>query len=247
MARSPWSRVQARGLEGESPSASQTPERMSRSQREVAADLERVADEVRERGRRAAAIPTDATDVAQIDRLVDETQEQLGTPTIWVSNAGGLPDATARYLTRTNESQWDAQLDLNLKAVWAGAVAAARAMAETGGTIINISSRTAFGPQSKNGPYAASKAAVNSLTETLSVELAPSVRVNAVAPGPVPTQNFFESTGVGPDQVEALTKNLALPLKRLGTPEDIGAAVIYLASDAASWVTGQCLYVTGGM
>jgi len=159
----------------------------------------------------------------------------------------GLPDATARYLTRTSESQWDAQVDLNLKAVWAGAVAAARAMAEGGGVIINVSSRTAHGPQVKNGPYAASKAAVNSLTETLSVELAPSIRVNAVAPGPVPTQNFFESTGVGPDQLEALEKSLRLPLQRLGTPDDIGAAVVYLASDAASWVTGQCLYVTGGM
>ena len=156
------------------------------------ADIEKVANEVRERGRRAAAIPTDATDVAQIDRLAEEAQKQLGAPSIWVSNAGGLPDATSRYLTRTSESQWDAQIDLNLKAVWSGAVAAARVMADNGGVIINISSRTAYGPQRKNGPYAASKAAVNSLTETLSVELAPSIRVNAVAPGPVPTQNFFD-------------------------------------------------------
>ncbi len=211
------------------------------------ADIEAVAEEVRALGRRAAAIQTDATDIAQIDRLAEQAASQLGTPSIWVSNAGGLPDATARYLTRTSEAEWDAQLDLNLKAVWSGAVAAARAMKDSGGVIINISSRTAFGPQSKNGPYAASKAAVNSLTETLSAELAPSIRVNAVAPGPVPTQNFFESTGVAPEQVEALEQSLGLPLKRLGTPEDIGAAVVYLASDAASWVTGQCLYVTGGM
>jgi 7-alpha-hydroxysteroid dehydrogenase len=210
-------------------------------------DIEKVAEEVRARGRRAAAIPTDATDIAQIDRLAAETKNQLGTPCIWVSNAGGLPDATARYLTRTTASQWDAQMDLNLKAVWSGAVAAARAMSESGGVIINISSRTARGPHAKNGPYAASKAAVNSLTETLSVELAPSIRVNAVAPGPVPTQNFYESTGVEPSQVGALEKSLGLPLRRLGTPDDIGAAVVYLASDAASWVTGQCLYVTGGM
>lgn len=210
-------------------------------------DLEKVAAEVRDRGRRAAAIPTDATDLAQIDRLLAETRKQLGPPSIWVNNAGGLPDATARYLSRTSESQWDAQVDLNLKATWAGAVAAARSMGDDGGVIINVSSRTAHGPQSKNGPYAASKAAVNSLTETLSVELAPAIRVNAVAPGPVPTQNFFESTGVGPEQLEALEKSLGLPLQRLGTPEDIGAAVVYMASDAASWVTGQCLYVTGGM
>jgi len=210
-------------------------------------DIEKVAEEVRACGRRAAAIQTDATQVAQVDRLAEEAARQLGPLSIWVNNAGGLPDATARFLSRTSESQWDAQIDLNLKAAWAGAVAAARNMADGGSAIINISSRTAFGPQRKNGPYAASKAAVNSLTETLSVELAPEIRVNAVAPGPVPTQNFFESTGVDPEQVEALEKSLGLPLQRLGTPEDIGAAVVYLASDAASWVTGQCLYVTGGM
>ncbi len=212
-----------------------------------AADVEAVAKEVVERGRRAAAIPTDVTDLAQIDRLLDETTKQLGAPSIWISNAGGLPDATSRYLTRTSEAQWDAQLDLNLKAVWSSATAAAKAMAETGGVIINVSSRTAFGPQKKNGPYAASKAAVNSLTETLAVELAPKIRVNAVAPGPIPTQNFIESTGVPEAQLPAMEKALALPLQRLGTPEDIGAAVVYLASDASSWVTGQCLYVTGGM
>jgi 7-alpha-hydroxysteroid dehydrogenase len=211
------------------------------------AELEKVAAEVHERGRRAATIVTDATNVAQIDRLATEAERQLGTPSIWVSNAGGLPDATARYLTRTSEAEWDAQVDLNLKAVWAGAVAAARVMAETGGVIINISSRTAHGPQSKNGPYGAAKAAVNSLTETLSVELGPAIRVNAVAPGPIPTQNFYESTGFDPANIENVGKVMRVPLGRLGTPDDIGAAVVFLASDAASWVTGQCLYVTGGL
>jgi 7-alpha-hydroxysteroid dehydrogenase len=210
-------------------------------------ELEAVAEEVRAAGRQAAAIPTDVLEVGQIDALARETEERLGRPSIWVSNAGGLPDATPRYLTRTNESEWDAQLDLNLKSVWSGAVAAARAMGEEGGVIINVSSRSAFGPQSKNGPYAASKAAVNSLTETLSVELAPRIRVNAVAPGPVPTQNFLESTGVREDQLDGTQKAIGIPLGRLGTPEDIGAAVVFLASPAASWVTGQCLYVTGGM
>ncbi len=210
-------------------------------------DLKEVVGQIEERGRKGLAVPTDVTVSGQVESLGEQVNAFLGTPTIWVNNAGGLPDATPNYLTRTPEQSWDAQVDLNLKAVWTGAVAAAALMAEAGGVIINISSRTAFGPQKKNGPYAASKAATNSLTETLSVELAPNIRVNAVAPGPVPTQNFFESTGTNDDMVSALEKNMNIPLQRLGTVEDIGAAVVFMASPAASWITGQCLYVAGGL
>ncbi len=212
-----------------------------------ASDLERVVSDIETRGRKGIAIPTDVTMVAQIDALVEQTVAVLGRPTIWVNNAGGLPDATPRYLTNTAETNWDAQLALNLTSVWAGSVAAARVMSKRGGSIINISSRTEFGPQKKNGPYAASKAATNSLTETLSVELAPSIRVNAIAPGPVPTQNFYESTGLKEDQLPGMGKQLGVPLERLGTVEDIGAAVVFMASPAASWITGQCLYVAGGL
>ena len=204
-------------------------------------DIDEVADAVRQTGRRAAAVAADVTDGEQLDALIAAAGE-LGGLNIWVSNAGGLPDATPRYLTRTPEDRWDAQMDLNLKAVWMGAVRAAAAMES--GSIINISSRAAMGPQLKNGPYGASKAAVNSLTQTLAVELAPRIRVNAVAPGPVPTENFLQSTNFPDDQ--PLEKIIGLPLGRLGTPEDIGNAVVFMASPAASWITGQCLYVTGG-
>ncbi|MYH14976.1 MAG: SDR family oxidoreductase [Gammaproteobacteria bacterium] len=113
------------------------------------------------------------------------------------------------------------------------------------GSIINISSRAAMGPQLKNGPYGASKAAVNSLTQTLAAELAPKIRVNAVAPGPIPTENFNQSTNF--PEGKPIEKLIGVPLGRLGAPEDIGQAVVFMASPAASWVTGQCLYVTGGL
>ena len=205
------------------------------------ADIEEVADAVRGLGRRAVAVAADVTVAEQLDTLVGAAGE-LGSLSVWVNNAGGLPDATPRYLTRTPEDRWDAQVDLNLKAVWMGAVRAAAAM-ETG-CIVNISSRSAMGPSLKNGPYGASKAAVNSLTQTLAVELAPSIRVNAVAPGPIPTENFMQSTNFPDDK--PIEKIIGIPLGRLGTPEDIGNAVVFMASPAASWVTGQCLYVTGG-
>ncbi len=210
-------------------------------------DLDGVAEEIRALGRRAFPLATDATSFDALQNLADQTVKELGKLTIWVNNAGGIPDATPRYLTRTSEENFDAQISLNLKAVWMGATIAARQMADSGGAIINISSRSAFGPQAKNGPYGASKAAVNSLTTTLSVEVAPNVRVNAVAPGPIPTENFDECMGTDTDEKrDQLLKHIGIPLGRYGEPEDIAAAVVYMASPASSWVTGQCLYVTGG-
>ncbi len=211
----------------------------------TAADVEDVANEVRALGRAVIAVPTDVTSSDQLERLAARATSELGPIDIWVSNAGGLPDATPRYLTRTPEDRWDAQMDLNLKSVWLSAVIAARHMGERGGRIVNISSRAAMGASVKNGPYAASKAAVNSLTATLALELAPRVRVNAVAPGPIPPDNFNQSTNFPADR--PLEKILNVPLGRLGTPDDIGNAVVFMASEASSWVTGQCLYVTGGL
>ena len=210
----------------------------------TATDVEAVATEVRELGRRAVGVSVDVTDSNAVDDLAAQAIAEFGKVDIWVNNAGGLPDATPRYLTRTPEDKFDAQLDLNLKAVFVGCVAAANCMKDAGGSIINISSRASTGASFKNGPYGASKAAVNSLTQTFSLELAPKIRVNGVAPGPVPTDNFLESTSFRDDK--PIAAQIGIPLGRLGTPEDIGHAVVYLASPAASWITGQTLFVSGG-
>jgi 7-alpha-hydroxysteroid dehydrogenase len=214
----------------------------------TASDLDKVADEIRALGRRALAVPTDATSSAALENLAARASAELGAIGIWVSNAGGIPDGTPRYLTRTPEENWDAQINLNLKAVWMGAVVAAKHMKDAGGVIINISSRSAIGPQVKNGPYGAAKAGVNSLTMTLAHELAPSIRVNAVGPGPIPTENFDDCMGTDSEEKrEQLRSMIRIPLQRYGKEEDIAAAVLYLASPASSWVTGQCLFVTGGL
>lgn len=210
-------------------------------------DLDSVAAEITALGRRALPLATDATDAAALERLAEHTIAKLGKLTVWVNNAGGIPDGTPRYLTRTPEENFDEQIALNLKAVWMGSSVAARYMAEAGGAIVNISSRSAYGPQVKNGPYGAAKAAVNSLTSTLAVEVAPKIRVNAVAPGPVPTENFDDCMGTDtPEKREKLLGMIGIPMGRYGEPEDIAAAVVFMASPAASWITGQCLYVTGG-
>lgn len=209
------------------------------------ADLLAVVGEIEAAGRVGVAQVADVTVPGEQAALAAAAVARLGGIDIWVNNAGGLPDATARYLTRTDREQWHAQVDLNLTAVWDGCVAAAEHLTE-GGSIVNISSGAANGPQVKNGPYGASKAAVNSLTETFSVELAPSIRVNAVSPGPVPTPNFVESTDYRGDRKAMIDKQMRIPLGRLGTDRDIGAAVVFLASPAASWITGQVLRVSGG-
>ena len=208
----------------------------------TAADVKAVAAEVQALGRRAIGVSADVTQEDQV-RMAAEAAKELGGPHIWVNNAGGLPDATPRYLTKTPTDRWDAQLDLNLKAVFVGCKIAAEYI--EAGAIINISSRAAMGGNIKNGPYGASKAAVNSLTQTFALELAPRIRVNAVAPGPIPTENFNQSTRF--PEGRPVEDIIGVPLKRLGTPEDIGHAVVFMASDASSWVTGQCLYVTGGL
>jgi 7-alpha-hydroxysteroid dehydrogenase len=208
-------------------------------------DVDAVAEQIRGMGRKAAAYVVDVTVPGEVEQLADTAAAEFGGFSIWVNNAGGLPDATPRYLTRTPEDRWDAQMDLNLKAVWTGAVAAARRMTD-GGVIINTSSRAAHGGHIKNGPYAAAKAAVNSLTQTLAIELAPRIRVNAIGPGPIRTQNFDESIRLDEEKAQDFLKTLNIPLARYGVPTDIGAAVVFLASPAASWITGQCLYVTGG-
>ncbi|MDA0338878.1 MAG: SDR family NAD(P)-dependent oxidoreductase, partial [Proteobacteria bacterium] len=208
-----------------------------------------VAKEVEALGRRAIAVPTDVTSDEQLQALAQATVDSLGSIDIWVNNAGGLPDGTPRWMTRTSRDEFMAQINLNLTAVWAGCVTAAQFMNENGGAIINISSSSSknMGPNPKNGPYGASKSAVNSMTSTFSRELAPKIRVNAVAPGPIPTENFKDSMKMHTkEREEELKQMIQLPLQRWGTPEDIGAAVVYMASPASSWVTGQCLFVTGG-
>lgn len=209
------------------------------------ADVDAVAAELIALGVTGVGFAADVTAEGALDGVAEAAHGRLGGLDIWVNNAGGLPDGTPRYLTRTERAHWQAQVDLNLTAVWEGAVVAARHMGD-GGSIINISSETARGPANKNGPYAASKAAVNSLTQTLSVELAPAIRVNAVSPGPIPTENFIESVGYEGERKEMIDKQLRIPLRRIGDERDIGATCVFLASPAASWITGQILLVNGG-
>jgi NAD(P)-dependent dehydrogenase (short-subunit alcohol dehydrogenase family) len=208
-----------------------------------AAQVERVAADINAAGGRALAVPTDVTDGAQLARLADAAIDAFGGLHVWVNNAGGSPVRAS--LSELSDDDWDACIRLNLTALWKASVLAARSMT-AGGCIINISSPAAGRGVPGSGHYAAAKAGVNSLTMTLALELAPKVRVNGIAPGYIPTEVML--TALDTD-IAALQKmaDSRIPLKRLGTPDDIGACALYLASDAGSWVTGQTLTVAGGL
>jgi NAD(P)-dependent dehydrogenase (short-subunit alcohol dehydrogenase family) len=207
-----------------------------------AEEVERVAKDLRGLGRRAIAVPTDVTDSAAVEALARRAIAEFGALDIWVNNAGGSPIQAP--LTELPRAEWDATLALNLTAVWVCSVTAVRHMRE-GGRIVNIASLAGHGPFPGSGHYAAAKAAVINLTQTMAAEVGPRVRVNAVSPGAVPTEIMMTALKLKQDDLPALEKALRLPLRRLGTPEDLGAAVLFFCSPASSWVTGQVIRVSG--
>ena len=207
-------------------------------------EVERVASTLRARGGQALAVPTDVTNDDAVEALAARAVDTFGRLDIWVNNAGGSP-VQAR-LTKLDRPEWDATLRLNLTAVWVCTRVAAAHMTE-GGSIVNISSRVATSPLAGSGHYGAAKAAVNHLTQTFAKELGPKIRVNCIMPGAVPTEIMMTALKLTDEALPGLERQLRLPMRRLGTPHDLGNAVLYFASDASSWVTGQILAVDGGM
>ncbi len=209
-------------------------------------EIEAVASSIRSDGGRAIAVTTDVTDDDAVEELAAAAVDEFGSLTTWVNNAGGSP--MRMPLADLPRAEWDRTLALNLTSVYVGSLVAARHIVATAGTgsIINISSGAGSGPVPGSAHYGAAKAGTNSLTWTLSAELAPAIRVNAVAPGAIPTEVMLTAVGKTEDQLDELLDAWNIPLGRLGTPQDIGAACLYLASDAASWVSGEILRVGGG-
>ncbi len=208
-------------------------------------DIARVAKEIQQRGGRALACATDVTDDAALEALADAATNEFGALDIWVNNAGGSP--LQAPLTKLPRKEWDATLRLNLTAPWVCARIAAERMGESGGAILNISSRAGSNPVVGSGHYSAAKAALNSLTVTLARELGPRVRVNCIEPGAVPTEIMMKALKLDDADLPEFAKQLALPAGRLGTPQDLGAAALYLCSPASAWITGVVLPVSGGM
>jgi 3-oxoacyl-[acyl-carrier protein] reductase len=212
------------------------------------------ADEIRDRfGVTALVVRTDVTQRVEIDALVDRAAGELGRVDI-LGNIAGVPHN--QMVADVTDEEFERILAINLKSVFYGCQAALRVMVPHGsGNIVNISSGAIDTPAPTLACYGMTKAAVAMLTKTLAVEVGPhGIRVNALAPGIVLTnfsrQHFANADGgVDEERLAAYKKNFGAmaPLGRVGEPEDIAWAFLYLVSDAASFVTGQILRPNGGV
>jgi 3-oxoacyl-[acyl-carrier protein] reductase len=212
-----------------------------------------VADEIGDGGGTALVVRTDVTQRADVDALVDRAAGELGRVDI-MGNVAGIPHN--KLVAEVTDEELERLLAINLKSVFYGCQAALRVMVPQGsGNIVNISSGAIDTPAPTLACYAMTKAAVAMLTKTLAVEAGPSgIRVNALAPGVVLTnfsrQHFANPDGtVDPDRLQSYRDRFGAmaPLKRVGEPEDVAWAILYLVSDQASFVTGQILRPNGGV
>jgi 7-alpha-hydroxysteroid dehydrogenase len=206
------------------------------------ADLEEVAEQVRSRGRRALAVATDVTDADALDSLVEATIAEHARLDILVNNAGG---AMPRPFMDTSEGFLERAFHFNVTSAFNLSKLAARQMVDTvgRGAIVNISSRSASMTQTAFVAYGAAKAALDRMTRNMAPELAPRVRVNAIDVGGVATRSL--EVVLTDDSLRQQFLD-GTPMHRPGEPEDVACAVLYLVSDASSWVTGKVFEVDGG-
>ncbi len=202
-----------------------------------------VADEIFEAGGRSLAQTTDVTNAADIEAMVGAARETFGSVEILVNNAAKATDAD---FLDVSEETWDEDVAIALKGSFLCSQAVLEDMTENrSGVILNISSVNAlayFG----NEAYSAAKAGILSLTRSLAVRYGPfGVRVNAIAPGTLRTQAWEQRQQKDPEVFERVAK--WYPLGRIGEPEDVAGAALFLASDEATWISGAVLPVDGGL
>lgn len=203
-------------------------------------DIDATALEIEEKKRKALAVTADMRDSGQITNVIEQTMKAFGKIDILVNNVGGTIPATTLEMS---EGLWDAIVRANLKSAFLCSQAVGQIMVfEHKGVIINIASMVGLVSNPYNAAYGAAKAGMINLTRTMAIDLAKfNVRVNAVAPGYIGTSEIVKHFDAQPQ----LAKQI--PLSHLGMPEDIANAVVYLASDAARYMTGSVVVVDGGL
>ncbi|MDZ7268010.1 MAG: SDR family oxidoreductase [candidate division KSB1 bacterium] len=207
--------------------------------------LQRVVDEIARHGVESIILPVDLTDAEHCRRAVAQTVDHFGRLDVLVNAAGIIATGS---ISSTPREAWDLMLRLNLTAVFVMMQEAVPFLKATGGNIVNVSSVTGTRAFPNVLAYCVSKAGVDQLTRCAALDLAPfGVRVNAVNPGVVVT-NLHRASGMTGDQYQAFLEHSKTthPLGRVGTPEEIADAILYLASPRAGWITGVTFNIDGG-
>lgn len=191
-------------------------------------------------GRKAIAVQADVSHVADVRRMVSETVAELGRLDVLVNNAGVYERA---FFDDTSIEDWDRRIATNLSSCFYAAKAAVPEMRKVGGgRILSMTSQLAYRGTTHGADYVAAKAGIVGLTKALALELAKDrILVNAVAPGSIETDIL-----AGDSPEDRARRVRTIPLGRVGSPEDIAAAVAFLASPGAAYITGQVLHVNGG-
>ncbi len=211
------------------------------------ADIEDTAAKIRDKGRQALAVPTDVRDVDQVTNMVKKTLAHFGKIDILVNNAGGGVGGDPDILRMTFED-WQAAIEKNLNSVFICTKLVVEQMVkQKSGNIINMSSITGTGPFGASPNYSASKAGIISFTQLQAIRFAPdNIRINAIAPGYIKTSSAMaERIENDPEFRKSILDRI--PLGRIGQPEEVVGAAIYLASDASSYVTGTTIVVSGAI
>jgi len=204
-------------------------------------EAEKTAKDIEALGRKSLPILMDVTNYAKVEEALNKILDKFGKVDILVNNAGITKDS---LLLRMNEADWDAVINVNLKGTFNCTKAVSKAMIKQhSGKIINIASIIGIIGNAGQANYSASKAGIIALTKTAAKELATrNINVNAVAPGFIQT----EMTARLSEDIKQKMKE-AIPLNKFGSPDDVAAVCLFLASEAANYITGQTIVVDGGM
>jgi len=206
-----------------------------------AAGADKVATEIAGKGGRAITVKADVSKAADVKRLFAETKKAFGKLDVLVNNAGVYQFGPLEELT---EAEFHRQFNTNVLGNLLTTQEAARLFGEAGGSVINISSVVSTNPLPGSAIYSSSKSAVDNISRALAKELAPrKIRVNTIAPGGVETEGLHAAGVIGSDFEKQLIAGT--PLGRLGQPDDIARVAVFLASDAAAWVTGERISASG--
>ncbi|HEY2351633.1 MAG TPA: glucose 1-dehydrogenase [Candidatus Acidoferrum sp.] len=203
---------------------------------------DRVVAEIKSKGGKAVAVQADVSKQKDIERLFAETKKEFGTLDVLINNAGVYEFAP---LAEVTEKQFRKMFDLNVLGLLLTTQEGVKHFGPSGGSIVNISSVAVIAPPPNAAVYSATKGAVDAVTKSLSKELGPrKIRVNAINPGMVETEGVHAAGFAESDFRKYLESNT--PLGRIGQPDDIAPAAVFLASGDSSWISGETWVIAGG-